>query len=605
MEIAIDVVARQGARVEIDVHTVTGGERREAARNETAQWIKRLRLVDYDGRTMRERFTYRDDSLWWFTEIYLQKTRRLEHAVATIVALDAIVAEHDPARIHVVAKDPAARAAAEAFGRSRHVTVTVAGAPPAYATGIRWSSHLVGWSARLSRLRPRAQERRPGRVDVAAFVHNAFWRDEPGAHTTAQERYIGPVLEALGRDTNLACVGVGPRRNFRARRWWDPIVGAPAPGPLVTPIEQFAPQAALAGSMDLWRRRADLSRQIVEGDAVRAAALVRGCDLWEVLSAELADAAALQWPWSARAMDEAGAALDVLAPAVALTYAEAGGWGRALVLETRRRGIPSVGLQHGFIYRHWLNYLHEPDEIQPSGDDRGFPHPDRTLLFDDYAADHLRRHGHLPGATLTVTGSPGLDLLVGEVQRLRQERDSIRAAEGTGRDEHLVVLAAKFGEVSTELPSLGDAIASLPGVRLVVKPHPAETPEVYAALASQSGRIRVAPGDVSLARLLVAADLVVTMNSTVAIDCLVLGVPALVIGLPNNLSPFVRAGVMVGATRNSVAAALAELLEDRGAREKLIERAAAFAAAQNMRAHGQAAERAAREILTLVKPVQN
>ena len=61
--------------------------------------------------------------------------------------------------------------------------------------------------------------------------------------------------------------------------------------------------------------------------------------------------ALLQWPWSARAMDEAGAALDVLSPAVVLTYAEAGGWGRALMLEARRRGIPSVGLQHGFIYR--------------------------------------------------------------------------------------------------------------------------------------------------------------------------------------------------------------------------------------------------------------
>ena len=64
-------------------------------------------------------------------------------------------------------------------------------------------------------------------------------------------------------------------------------------------------------------------------------------------------------------MDEAGAALDALRPRVALTYAEAGGWGRALMLECRRRGIPSVGLQHGFIYRHWLNYLHEPDEMAP------------------------------------------------------------------------------------------------------------------------------------------------------------------------------------------------------------------------------------------------
>ncbi len=64
------------------------------------------------------------------------------------------------------------------------------------------------------------------------------------------------------------------------------------------------------------------------------------------------------------------------------------GSGRALVLEARRRGIAVVGLQHGFIYRHWLNYLHEPDEMLPSAGnpaDKGFPKPDLTLLYEQFA----------------------------------------------------------------------------------------------------------------------------------------------------------------------------------------------------------------------------
>ena len=125
---------------------------------------------------------------------------------------------------------------------------------------------------------------------------------------------------------------------------------------------------------------------------VREHAVLNGCDCWPAIREELAGIALLQWPWSTRAMDEAGAALDALEPEAVVTYAEAGGWGRAVVLEARRRGIPSIGLQHGFIYRHWLNYLHEPDEMEPDPerpDDRGFPHPTLTLLFDGYAADHL------------------------------------------------------------------------------------------------------------------------------------------------------------------------------------------------------------------------
>ena len=117
-----------------------------------------------------------------------------------------------------------------------------------------------------------------------------------------------------------------------------------------------------------------------------------------IVREELAGIALLQWPWSARAMDEAGAALDALRPAVALTYAEAGGWGRALMLECRRRGIPSAGLQHGFIYRHWLNYRHEPDEMAADPEhpaDAGFPRPALTLLFDDYARGTSRDGGHV------------------------------------------------------------------------------------------------------------------------------------------------------------------------------------------------------------------
>src|SRR5258708_39350287 len=95
--------------------------------------------------------------------------------------------------------------------------------------------------------------------------------------------------------------------------------------------------------------------------------------------------ALLQFPWSARSMDEAAAALAAIEPDVALTYAEAGGWGRALALQYRRRRTPLAGLQHGLIYRHWLNYRHEPHETipdPPNPADRGLPLPAATLLFD-------------------------------------------------------------------------------------------------------------------------------------------------------------------------------------------------------------------------------
>src|SRR5690606_11793699 len=117
---------------------------------------------------------------------------------------------------------------------------------------------------------------------------------------------------------------------FGARRWWHALT---TDAGAVPAIERFAPAEVLTGNREVWARRRQDLRALWESAALREAAVLRGCDTWPILREELAGAVLLQWPWSARAMDEAGAALDALRPSAALTYAEAGGWGRALMLE--------------------------------------------------------------------------------------------------------------------------------------------------------------------------------------------------------------------------------------------------------------------------------
>jgi hypothetical protein len=601
MATTIRSVAAQGAHVSESLQSLLTATRRDLARTETNAWIKQLRLVPFGDQSFRQRFAYRGDSLWWFTELYLQKKRRLDTAVATILALEAARETHAPARLAIETDDAVVKDAAAAFGAARGVPVDVAGSMT-HRAGLAWPSYLVGLTATLSRLRPDPVVKRRTGATVAAFIHTAFWRQAGHDDSVRRESYIGPVLDAVAERLDpsaLACVGLGPRRNFRARRWWDPVTHQ-HPGPLVTPIERLAPRRALEESHTLWCRRQALATEVTSGDAIRAAAVYRGCDLWPVLRAELEGVALVQWPWSARAMDEAGAALDTLRPQVMVTYAEAGGWGRALLLEARRRSVPSVGIQHGFIYRHWLNYLHEPDELRAEGGDRGYPAPDRTLVFDRYAAEHLERAGRLPPDALRVTGSAGLDELSARVTRLRlDDHEAIRRHAGVPPNVKVAVLAAKFSEVHAELPALFAAV-SCDREHLIVKTHPAETPAAYTRLAASHPGITVAPPGADLAELLAIADGIVTMNSTVAIDGVILGVPALVIGLPNNLSPFVDAGVMLGAASpGAIGPALGRLLYDEGTRDGLLQRAAAFARSYGMRADGRAAERAAGEILAL------
>jgi hypothetical protein len=589
-------------RVRLADYLDAAGE--EDASTDAYTWIKALRHARVDGRTFRERFTYRGDSLWWFAELYLHKERAILTLCQTIRATEALIQRERPTAIRFHNANRVVRTAVHAAAVNHGITCS-----GRFESGA--SLRLAAMDTRSAALAAAAMAS-PGRakvstartaVPVAAFVHRAFWKPG-GAEDGSAESYIGPVLHALENRLPVDAVeyvGIGPSTNFRVRRWWKP---APKAGRRVVPVEQLVPSSALRGAWDLWGTRHDVRRALESSDDIRDAAVIRGCDCWPTVREALAGIALLQFPWSARAMDEAGAALDALNPDVAVTYAEAGGWGRALALETRRRRIPLAGLQHGFIYRHWLNYRHEPDEMKPlfeGSSDVGFPLPRLTLLFDDYAAEHLTRAGCFPSEAIAVTGSPRLDALAADARTLTDD-DIERARREAGAEgtQPLVLIVSKYTEIRPYLGPLLDAITSLAHVHGVIKTHPAETPSLYESAGAAAHNVRVLPAASPLGPLLRAAAAVVTVNSTVAIDSLVLGTPALSIGLPNNLSPFVQAGAMAGAASDQeIETVLRRVLYDQGFRQQLGAAAAATAARYRISPDGGAAERSASAILGL------
>jgi hypothetical protein len=146
----------------------------------------------------------------------------------------------------------------------------------------------------------------------------------------------------------------------------------------------------------------------------------------------------------------------------------------------------------------------------------------------------------------------------------------------------------------------------MPDAQLAIKAHPAETTDPYEAAAAGIANVRVLPASADLAALLRASRAVVTVNSTVALDGLVLGVPALTIGLPNNLSPFVAAGALAGArTADEIGRTLRNLLYDQGFCQRLLATAAVLVEQYRMAPDGGAAERSASAVLELMRPSDN
>lgn len=591
--IALEIESGTGSR-RVDLLAYLEPAQEERAHEEAYAWIKAIRHARVDGAPFRSRFTLRDDSLWWFAELYLHKEQAILNVFRILSAFDTLV-ERERARAVSYGDGPYAGVIKHAAA-ARTVRYTGPGWPRQTAALFRMEARAsaLAAAARLSRLRMQPAE--AARVRIAAFVHRAFWR--AGAADGSAESYIGPVLrelEARVTPRALRYVGVGPRSNFRARRWWDALSPGDETG--VVPIERYAPLSALEPSRTVYRDRHSIRRLMWASADLRAHAVIRGCDCWPLVRAQLGGVALLQFPWSARAMDEAAAALDALQPEAAVTYAEAGGWGRALSLECRRRAIPLAGLQHGFIYRHWLNYRHEPDETAPDpghASDAGFPFPAATLLFDDRTAAYLVASGRFPASTLQVTGSARLDEMHAAMARLQPaDVDRARREAGGGHGGAVVLFVAKEKEARRCLPGLMEALRAMPDVRMAIKPHPAETADVYASAISGAPNVVVLPASAALPPLLAAARAIVTVNSTVAVDALTLGVPSLVIGLPNNLSPFVEAGVMAGAaTAAEIRTELARVLYDQEFRSR-VERS------RTSGTGGSAAARSAEAILAM------
>jgi len=137
---------------------------------------------------------------------------------------------------------------------------------------------------------------------------------------------------------------------------------------------------------------------------------------------------------------------------------------------------------------------------------------------------------------------------------------------------------------------------------LVIKPHPGESEHAYDEAVRDTPRVHVASSATPLAGLLAASRVVATVNSTVALDAAVAGIPALVMGLPNNLSPFVDAGALAGARRpDDIKFELERLLYDEGFRQQLERTRRVFLEESGMRSDGRAAARSAEAVLEIVR----
>lgn len=211
--------------------------------------------------------------------------------------------------------------------------------------------------------------------------------------------------------------------------------------------------------------------------------------------------------------------LETVRPQAILAVYETGHHARALVIEAHRRGIPTIGLQHAFIFPEHEYYLHDDIVYHPDmtkGCD-GCIVPTKTLLFGPDAQRTLTHRGHYPIEATEVIGCdwrcfrPG----PGDTSVLRERKTGWIPS---GRKMALVI-----SQPSLTFQILDHLIRKLPASEyaVLIKLHPSDKGgQAYRDILSHNG-FEVQTIRDFLKEAIQSADLIfASIYSTAGLECL-------------------------------------------------------------------------------------
>lgn len=257
-------------------------------------------------------------------------------------------------------------------------------------------------------------------------------------------------------------------------------------------------------------------------------------------------------------------AISLLNPKIVLTSCEYCKMGRAAMAIGNEDDLQTVALQHGIITpAHWGYIFSKSEKISRSDAVNCRPIPRYTLLYGPEYAEMLTKNSIYPKESLIITGQPRYDYLYDIIRT----RDEDKFLEEKKLKHPLIVWISQFGYPQSENKSNIDCfmhlIESIP-VNLFIKPHPGETDlSIYQPLLQHKNV--VLSKDINLYKLLNACDLIVTKNSTAAMEAAALNKPIIVLNLSGepDVVDYVKEGIALGVySKEELMPTVKRLLED-------------------------------------------
>jgi UDP-N-acetylglucosamine 2-epimerase len=263
-------------------------------------------------------------------------------------------------------------------------------------------------------------------------------------------------------------------------------------------------------------------------------------------------------------------------PDIIVIVDEYGLYGRAAILASKMYNIPILAIQHGVFTTKELGYFHYHNEIStdPVISYKYCPIPDKTAVSGQYYKNILTNSGSYQTNNVIITGQPKYDVLyyANKIFDKKKIYDKLKV----NYNKKVIVLATQpypKNENELLLRSVFTELKKFPDIQLVVKLHPNEYDKSFhQMIANETGIDAIIVKGINLYELLYACDLMMTVDSTVAVEAMILNKPVIAVTLPGSsfVVPYAKYGVAVGVYKSeNISSAVIKVLNDKQIRKKL------------------------------------
>lgn len=262
--------------------------------------------------------------------------------------------------------------------------------------------------------------------------------------------------------------------------------------------------------------------------------------------------------------------------AILMPY-EKGPLALALIVAGKTAKITTIGMQHGAPILGHPDYVH--DEYRTEENHLGFPLPDITLVFGESYKKYLETIGY-PNPSLVVFGNPQFFDISNVLQKL--DRSELRKKYSFPLDKKIIIFTTsklqrhyKFeGKRYYDEQVLEKLIKEFGNdgqFFIVLKPHPANEPiYAYEEIINKSSCNNIVIKQGNLIEMIYLSDILVSVESTTLIDCMVVGRPLIEVKFGDSVIslPYGKDEVIFLSSLELLSENIKRMLSDDGMKEK-------------------------------------